>query len=158
MAGPKVTVKRKKNPESRKLAKMDKQFKKASIIKVGVPKGSGNYPDGTPITLVAAVNEFGSPSRGIPERSFLRASLHKNSRKYRQTFRKGLTAIAQGKMKSDNLLKLIGQMAESDVKSYITNLRSPANKPSTVASKKSSNPLIDTGLLRQSIRYVIDAS
>jgi hypothetical protein len=52
----------------------------------------------------------------------------------------------------------MGQLAEGHVKQEITDLRTPPNAESTIRAKGSDNPLIDTGALRQSIRYVIDDS
>ena len=46
-------------------------------------------------------------------------------------------------------------VAVNEFKKTIKTLNSPPNKPSTVKNKGSSNPLIDTGLLRQSITYQV---
>jgi hypothetical protein len=49
-------------------------------------------------------------------------------------------------------LTAVGEFIASDFRRKITTLRSPPNAPSTVAKKGSSNPLIDTGAMRQSVR------
>jgi len=46
-------------------------------------------------------------------------------------------------------------MAQGIVQEYMTNLKSPANAPSTIKRKGSANPLIDTGQQRQSVTYSI---
>ena len=54
-----------------KLAGIAAAMSSASSVKIGFLAGS-SYPDGTPVPLVAAVQEFGAPSRGIPPRPFFR--------------------------------------------------------------------------------------
>jgi hypothetical protein len=41
-------------------------------VTIGVHEGAGNYPDGTPVTVVGARHEFGD---GVDERSWLRGYL-----------------------------------------------------------------------------------
>lgn len=41
----------------------------ASIVRAGFTEAA-KYPDGTPMALAAAVNNFGAPARGIPPRPF----------------------------------------------------------------------------------------
>ncbi|HQL09719.1 MAG TPA: hypothetical protein PLE35_08990, partial [Lentisphaeria bacterium] len=51
------------------------------VVNVGVPAGR-KEKDGTPVAMIAAVHEFGSPSQGIPERPFLRVAVQRNRQKY----------------------------------------------------------------------------
>jgi len=55
----------------------------------------------------------------------------------------------------EQALNKVGVVAVSKVQEYMTKLRSPANAASTIARKGSSNPLIDSGNLRQSVDYKI---
>jgi len=124
-------------------------------ISVGVPEDAAPYPDGTPTAMVAAVHEFGSPSRNIPERSFMRSAIEENQDKYIDLAQAGLQRVIDGHMTLHQLGALIGQAAEDDVKSKITDLQDPPLKEATIKAKGSDNPLIDTGHLRQSIRYEV---
>lgn len=54
------------------------------------------------------------------------------------------------------LLEQMGNLAEGAVKQAITDKKDPPNAKSTIRKKGANNPLIDTGNMRQSIRYVID--
>ena len=47
------------------------KINRPGTLRVGFLEGA-TYPDGTSIPMVAAVNEFGAPSRGIPPRPFFR--------------------------------------------------------------------------------------
>jgi len=55
----------------------------------------------------------------------------------------------------DNALNLIGLTAVGKVQQYMTELKSPPNAKSTIRKKKSANPLINNGALRQSVTYSI---
>ena len=49
----------------------------------------------------------------------------------------------------------LGLRIQRDVQRTIRNLSDPPNSPITIHNKKSSNPLIDTGRLRQSVTYKV---
>lgn len=55
----------------------------------------------------------------------------------------------------EEALEIIGIEASASVKDYIRDLRTPPNAKSTIAKKKSSNPLIDTGEMLQSVDYTV---
>jgi len=55
----------------------------------------------------------------------------------------------------DQLLDAAGSVSAGIVKQQITDLRSPPNAQSTIERKGSSNPLIDTGLMRQTVTYKV---
>lgn len=71
-----------------------------------------------------------------------------------------LRAIEKGVKKGDNLdmvLDRLGIIAVGKVQQYMTDLKTPPNAPSTIAKKGSSNPLIDSGMLRGSVTYSISS-
>ena len=61
--------------------------------------------------------------------------------------------MALGKFSTNTAMKVMGMKVQADVQQAITVLSSPANAPSTIAKKGSSNPLIDTGHMRQSVSH-----
>lgn len=125
-------------------------------VLVGVPKGAGTYEDGLTLATVAAVNNFGSADGTVPSRPFLVPAIDKGSPQYRRLAELMLPKVMAGEMDMRVLLEQMGTLAEGHVKQEITDLRTPPNAASTIANKGSDNPLIDTGALRQSIRYVVD--
>lgn len=147
---------------SAKTKVIDKGFKKAMReidfakngphVKVGV-LGSDNQREGSKLNLaqIATINEFGSADQSIPSRPFLRTTMDQQNRKFQHVTKSLLFMVLLGKKTSKNALKTIGQVIEAAVKKTMTDLRTPANAPSTIARKRSSNPLIDTGRLRASI-------
>lgn len=55
-------------------------------------------------------------------------------------------------------LERVGVVAVGMVQKYMTELRTPPNAPSTIKAKGSSNPLIDSGALRQSVTYKVTST
>ncbi len=122
------------------------------VVNVGVPEGK-REEDGTPVAMIAAVHEFGSPSQGIPERPFLRVAVQRNRQKYVRLNRINLVKILRGQATVDQALGQLGEMAKGDVQ---TEIRSGVFTPLKEATKKrkgSSRPLIDTGQMVQSIAW-----
>ncbi|NIR31645.1 MAG: hypothetical protein GWN84_20505 [Gammaproteobacteria bacterium] len=97
---------------------------------------------------IGAINEFGL---GPPERSFLRATLDAERRKYIQLLKGVGDAAVAGKTSLEQGARLVGEIAVGDVKQTIADGVPPPNAPSTIERKGSSTPLIDTGQLRGSI-------
>lgn len=119
-------------------------------VKVGL-FSSARYPDGTPVTNVAAWNEFGT-SRA-PARPFMRNA---NANRIREPVRALLAARLDGHLIVDHkLASQVGNVAKREYQQEIRELDRPPNAPATVARKKSENPLIDTGKLRQSITHEV---
>lgn len=123
-----------------------------SKINVGVPVGKSEA-DGTPVALIAAVHEFGSPQKGIPERPFLRTTIQENRAKYVQLNRRNLVEVLNGKMNVEQALGQLGEVAKGDVQAKIASGGFAPLKEATIKRKGSSKPLIDTGQLRQSIAW-----
>lgn len=55
----------------------------------------------------------------------------------------------------DQILEAVGVVAAGKVKVYMTDLKTPPNAASTIRKKGSSNPLIDTGAMRQSVTHKV---
>ena len=115
---------------------------------------TARYSDGTPVTNVAAWNEFGTKGRRpIPERPFMRKANH--------NMRGALRGIIEDRVDPKTLkvsratAEAIGLKMQSEIQNSIVDLRIPPNAPATIAKKKSSNPLIDTGKLVNSVTYEV---
>ena len=146
-------IKRKSGPGQDAL-KRAQSLKPAHVL-VGIPRDAIPYPDGTSVALVGAVHEFGSGTRKIPERSFLRSTINDE----RKTYTKMLSTIAEFAIDEGRDLKdglaIVGQVAQGDVQKKIVDIKDPPNTPETIRRKGSSNPLIDTGHMRQSVTYEV---
>lgn len=135
------------------LDKLRERYEDAEIA-VGLPKGSEGagvrYPDGTDLLNVAFWNEFGI---GVPERPFIRAGVRANLDSINELAGELVKKVNSGDISIETAAETLGIKAASDVKNYIVELSSPPNSPATIRAKKSSNPLVDTGLLNQSITH-----
>jgi len=123
-----------------------------SHTKVGVQQGEIRE-DGTNLVTVAAANEFGVPGH-IPARPFIRSTRDGQATGVDRKGDRGIRSIFSGNDTTKSFLGKLGEWFEAKVKKKIVDLREPPNAPSTIARKGSSNPLIDTGQLRASIRHV----
>lgn len=135
---------------TKELEKLAVSLRGPDLVKVGLPKGANDYPDGTSVTMVGAIHEFGSPARNIPQRSFLRATVEAGRRKYRQLFKKLSEKIVDGKITKKEALGIIGLQVQGDVQERITDGIDPELK------SREGTPLIDTGHLRQSITFEVE--
>ena len=87
----------------------------------------------------------------IPARPWLKPGVAAGNVEYLNIIEK---AAASGDALEMTLNK-IGVVAVGHVQKYMTELRTPPNAASTIKKKGSSNPLIDSGALRQSVSYEI---
>ena len=110
---------------------------------------TAKYPDGTPVTNVALWNEYGVERNGrqhIPERPFMRQAIPRMEEPILDVLKAEVdpkTMIVEA-----DTAGRVGLAMQAEIQSSITNLKRPANAPSTIQAKKSSNPLLDTAVLR----------
>lgn len=130
------------------------------------------------IAMIANVNEFGATIRvtdkmrgflgakginlkkstsiiTIPERSFMREGFESCKGQLEELANKLIPKVLHFQMSPKELYSILGEFAVGEIKQYLTDLKTPPNSPVTVKMKRSSNPLIDTGRLRNSITYKV---
>ena len=124
---------------------------------------SSTYPDGTPVTNVAAWNEFGTrPPRRLRQRitrkwwSRPRPFMRRATPAIRDRVRRVLRSV----IRSGHPLKITAQVAgliglagQAAIQRSIVTLRTPRNRPATVKRKKSSNPLVNIGTMKGAVTY-----
>ena len=114
---------------------------------------SSTYPDGTSTPLVAAVQEFGAPSRNIPPRPFFRNMIARKHNEWPSA------VAALMKANNYNVTKTLMQTGEAikgQLQNSIVTFSGVPLKPATIARKKSSKELIDTGHLLNSVDYKVE--
>lgn len=148
------------------VAELLKRIEKKAVF-VGLPADSDPYPNGTSVVDVGTQHEFGSDRprtylsprmntvtvSGVPERSFMRSTAKEKRKEWAGNVKQEVVDII--KLKSNSLVALqkAGIKAVSDVRKKIVAINDPANSPQVIADKGSSNPLIDTGHMLESITY-----
>ena len=125
----------------------------ASSVKVGF-FSTARYNDkkGTPVAAVAAWNEFGTKT--IPERPFFRQAIANMEDGVADILEAGLDP--QTMVVNKQLAGRVGAHAAGHVMESISSMDSPPNSPATVRRKGSSNPLINTGMMRASVGWRVD--
>ena len=141
-----------------------KAAKGVGTIEVGF-YSTAKYDDGTPVTNVAAWNEFGVPSNNVPERPFFRQAVKKMPDPIIELIK---AEIDPKTMVIDRqLAERIGEAGKLEVQQSIVKLKEPPNAYITihggvfrrrgkvifVKGKGSSNPLIDEGFMHNSVTY-----
>lgn len=125
-------------------------------VNVGFPTGKV----GGDIVDRAIWNHYGTRGGGwggpIPARPFLLNAIRSNRKKYLAALRKSAKKIIHGETSLNIVMNKLGILASEDVKSEITNLKTPPNSSVTIEMKGSSNPLIDTGEMRSSVTWEVD--
>ena len=134
---------------------------------------TAKYPDGTPVAAVAAWNEFGTEWDGrqhVPERPFFRNAIANADEDIMPVLIDG--GIDPKDMALDRITAgKVGLAMQARIQRSITTLQEPENAEITVKGgwmrsktgkliyikgKKSTNPLIATGFMRQSTTFVVE--
>lgn len=121
---------------------------KAKELKIGF-FAEAKYPEGQSVADVARWNEYGT--HAIPPRPFMRNAVDKRGGAWlgylESELKKGTDA--------DLAFNRCGEMVRVDIIQSINQTSTPPNAPATIARKKSSHPLIDTGFLKSSVTYKV---
>src|SRR5260221_7472341 len=136
----------------KKLEEMARSARTASVLKVGFAEGA-TYPDGTSVPMVAAINEFGRPSRGQPPRPFFRRMVAKHKDEWPGAIAKLLKA---NDYDAKATLEQAGDAIAGQLRQSIVDLIDPPLAPSTIARKGFSKPLIDTSVLLNSVTHQVE--
>ena len=135
--------------------------KKQPTVKVGFPKslniryiksGKGKQPT---VTQVAIWNEYGTII--IPKRPFMELTQIDRRREVYNFQKKAMKYLLKNGGTIEGLLSLFAVKYVGYIQTAITKFDNPPNAASTISRKKgANNPLIDTGLMRQSVTWEID--
>ena len=116
--------------------------------------GNEQYPDGTPVSLVALINEYGSPENRIPQRAFFSRALAAMRADLRRELRKGFDPRTGGV--SRELAARLGEIAKRHIQASIEATREPPNAPDTLADKRGSSPLVDSGQMAEAVDFQVE--
>jgi hypothetical protein len=125
---------------------------KLVTLRVGFLEGA-TYPDGTSVPMVAAIQEFGAPSRKIPPRPFFRRMVAEKSGSWGDAIAANLKATG---FDAEKAMKRVGAGIAAQLQLSIRDLTSPSLAPSTVRAKGFDKPLIDTAVMANSIQWEVD--
>ena len=143
---------------------MNQQRSASGVAKVHVGFfASARYPDGTPVTNVAAWNEFGTEASAerpfdVPERPFMRPVAADSRKDVRNLLRSRVDPEKMIVTRVD--ANILGAYIQDLIQTKIEDLQFPPNSPVTIHGcvhqrKGSSNPLLDNGFMKNSTTWQI---
>lgn len=147
--------------------KIAEEFRKAAnkpFVKVGFVGSSGEAShknSDMTVAQLAAIHEYGSEDGTIPERSFIRGTLNKESQQIQGMILSLLKSVIFQRIEIQTALGRLGLFATSLIKNRITSDHIPPTlKPATIQAKKRDGktgevPLVDTAQMLNSIRHEV---
>lgn len=133
------------------LKDIERRAGNAKAVNVGFLEGA-TYPDGTPVAMVAAIQNYGAPGAGIPPRPFFSRMVKERSPGW---------GISLGTLLKNNHYdghKALDQMGEGiagQLRESVIQTNSPGLKPATVRRKGFDKPLVDTSHMINSIDHEV---
>jgi hypothetical protein len=127
------------------------------------------YPDGTPVAMVAAIQDFGAPAAGIPPRPFFRNMIRAKKGEWPGAIR---TLLKDNGYDALRTLQQTGETVAGQLRRSIIETNDPPLKASTLRARGvapgmkynpskpatfGAKPLIDTGNLLNSVSYEVKA-
>jgi hypothetical protein len=124
---------------------------KPGTLRVGFLEGA-TYPDGTSVPLVAAIQNFGAASRGIPPRPYFSNMVADKA----DGWGPALARILQGNdYDGPAALELMGAGIAGQLRQSIVDTNAPPLAPATIARKGFEKPLIDTSHMLNSVDFEV---
>lgn len=115
-----------------KLKALAEKVARPATLRVGFLEGA-TYPDGTPVAMVAAIDNFGAPARGIPPRPFFDNFI----RRYRNAWGDQLAALLKANdWDAPRALEQMGQGMAGQLRQQIVETNAPPLSPITLMLRK----------------------
>lgn len=131
----------------RALAQIAARLSRTGTLQVGF-LGGKTYPDGTDVASVAFWNEYGTEHS--PPRPFFRNGVERYSPGWPEQIAENLRDTEYD---TDKTLDRMGHLIVDQIKQSIRDTNSPPLAESTVRRKGFDKPLIDTGVMIDSVAF-----
>ena len=137
----------------KKLDELAAKVAKGAKLDVGFLPDKTYAGSGTLVAMVAAIQEYGAPSRKIPPRPFFRQMIVENSPDWPKQ-----VAIVLKNHDYDGALALddMGKIISGDLRQKINTFAGVPLSPATIARKGFDKQLIDESTMVDSIDYVVE--
>jgi hypothetical protein len=125
-----------------------------AILRVGFLENA-TYPDGKPVGMIAAIQDFGAPRANIPPRPFFRNMIADKSPEWPKAI-----AVLLKKHHYDVTATFdeAGAVIAGQLRQSIVDTNSPPLKSATIRRKGFAKPLVDTGHMLNSIDHEVETS
>jgi hypothetical protein len=134
------------------LAKLAEKVAHKGRVKVGFLEGA-TYPDGTPVAMVAAIQNFGAPAAGIPARPFFSSMVNREAGGWGV---KMSQVLKRTDYDGEKALNLFGEGVAGQLRQSIVDTNDPKLADSTIRRKGFDKPLVDTGHMLASIGVEVE--
>lgn len=125
-------------------------------VDVGILASEGMHEgSGTTVAQIGFYHEFGTVM--APERSFIRSTINGQSKDIKKVASAQYKKVLNGDITTEDGLGVLGAFTAGLIQEKFTSNDWVPNTDRTQARKGSSAPLIDTGQLRQSISFKVNA-
>jgi hypothetical protein len=121
-------------------------------VRVGFLEGA-TETNGMSVPLVAALNEWGAPSRGQPPRPFFRTMISQHKGEWGDQLGK---ALVHTKYDSTRALDLMGEHIAGELRQSMVDLTSPKLAESTIKRKGFDKPLMDSRTMFNSVGHEVE--
>ncbi len=118
-------------------------------LRVGFLEGA-TYPDGKPVAMIAAIQNFGAPRAGIPPRPFFSNMVKDKAPAWGATL---IAALKANNFESTAAMRMMGEHIAGQLRQSIKDTNEPPLKPATIRRKGFDKPLVHTGHMLQSVDF-----
>jgi len=125
-----------------------------ATVTIGIHESAGEHEGGISNAALGATLHYGTEDGRIPARPWLDVGVATGNKEYLQLIADGF----EDGLDHDLILEQVGLVAVGKVQAYMVELKEPPNAPSTIEKKGDDNPLIDDGVLRQSVTSVVQSN
>jgi phage gpG-like protein len=105
---------------------------------------------------LAAIHLYGMPSRGIPKRDFLFQPVQAQKNNILKLIKAQMQKLIDKEITPEEMFERIAVYIQGISQASFRKNNWLPNSAYTIRKKGSSTPLIDTGVLRQSISYIVE--
>jgi len=116
----------------KKMKELSKSLSEAAMLRTGYLENA-RYPNGTPVGMVAAIQDGGAPRRGIPPRPFFRNMVKNGEKSWGNTVESLLKANNYDARKT---LEQLGLIIEGELKQSVVDTYEPPLSPVTLMLRK----------------------
>lgn len=131
------------------LARIAANLSQGGTLRVGFLENA-TYPDGKPVAMIAAIQNWGAPGAGIPPRPFFSNMVRDKSERWPGALALNLRA---NDYDARLALQLMGEGIAGQLRQSIRDTNTPPLAPSTIARKGHAKPLVDSGIMLGSVDY-----
>lgn len=135
----------------RALIEMARKVAVPATLRVGFLENA-KYPDGTPVAMIAAIQNYGAPKVGIPPRPFFSNMVAEKSPEWPAAIAALLKANDLDAVKT---LDQTGAAIEGQLRQSIVDTNEPPLAQSTIRRKGHDKPLVATGHLLNSVDHEV---